>query len=426
VSTWPGGVVVLDDDPTGTQSAAGVHVLLNLDDDYLRSWFANHRPQPVYVLTNNRALTADAAQRRTSGITAIIRAAWPQAQVVCRGDSTLRGHPLAEFAGVAEHDKTRTYGLLIVPAMPSAARVTLNGTHFLATDSGLVPLADTEYARDADFGYASSDVLAWAEERSGGVFKATEGALVTLERLRSSGPSAVARSLRLLARHDRPAACVCDAETDQDLSLVAEGVRLAWEAGLAVTVRCAPPLAAMLANRRATEFSRPPRGVRRLLVVVGSYVQASTSQLAEIQARRPGRVIEARIQNLAAEPEQESTRLARLLTALWDSGPLAVLATPRGRPSVGVSGLAVADGLARAVARLPEPPEAVVTRGGVTSAVTARCGLAASSAWCTGPVRPGIAMWNLDSTPAPTPLLIAAGNIGGRCDLADLLEEMVA
>jgi len=426
VTDWPGGVVILDDDPTGTQSAAGVEVLLNLDDDYLRDWFESHGPQPVYVLTNNRALTEDDALRRTSGISAIARAAWPQAQIVCRGDSTLRGHLLPEFQGVTEHDNGGGHVLLIVPAMPSAGRVTLNGTHFLATDQSLVPVAGTEYARDAEFGYTSSDVLAWAEERSAAAFRAADGAIVALDTLRSEGPAAVAQAVKLLALHARRAACVCDAETERDLSLVADGVRLAWEAGIAVTVRCAPPLAAMLADRKASGFCRPPSGVGRLLLVVGSYVQASTSQLAVIQRRHPGRVVEARIEDLAAGSERESARLAGMLAALWENGPLAVLATPRGRPTAGTSGLAVARGMARAVAGLPVPPEAVVTRGGVTSAVTARYGLAASSAWSCGPVRPGIALWNVSSGPATIPLLIAAGNIGGPNDLADLLEEMVA
>ena len=420
---WPGGVVVLDDDPTGTQSAENVDVLLDLDEDYLRAWFAAHSPRPVYVLTNNRALAAGPARQRTAQIASTVLASWPGAQLICRGDSTLRGHVGPEFEAVS--DRTGAQVLVLVPAMPSAGRVTRGGIHYLDAGTRLVPLAETEYASDADFGYTHSSLLDWAEDRSAGQFPAADGAVVPLDRLRRDGRAAVAEVLGRLDRAGQPAACACDAETDADLVLIADGIRLAWDLGVRLVVRCAPPLAAMLAGRHAQARHCPPRSVDRLLAVVGSYVQASSGQLAEIRRRHPDRVVEASIEALLADPDGESTRLARALAGLWQTGPLAVLATSRGRPRPGTPGLPVARALADAVAWLPEPAAAVVTRGGITSAVTASRGLGARSAWTVGPVATGIAMWRLGQE-RETPLLIAAGNIGGPCDLADLLDEMTA
>ena len=131
---------------------------------------------------------------------------------------------------------------------------------------------------------------------------------------------------------------------------------------------------------------------------------------------------------LLADPQAEQARLASGLAELWRSGPLAVLATPRSRPapSSGPLGLAVASGLAAVLAALPDRPDAVLCRGGITSAVVAREGLGASQAWAAGPVRRGIALWQLSTPAGRLPMLIAAGNIGNPPDLADLVEEMVS
>jgi uncharacterized protein YgbK (DUF1537 family) len=417
------GLIVLDDDPTGTQAAAGVRVLLDLGPRYLRHWFRGHEPQPVYLLTNTRALDAGQARDLIAGVCGVVREEWPHARIVLRGDSTLRGHLRPEYEGIAG---SGSRVLLVVPAMPAAGRVTIGGTHFLVERGRRVPVSATEYARDKDFGYSSPNVLAWAQERSDGLFRQADGRAVPLADLRDTGAPALTAALAELAAAGRPAVCACDAETTDDLQLIAAGLRQAWQQGLPVAVRCAPPLAAILADHPAHELHPPPAAAARLLAVVGSYVQASTNQLAEVVRRHPGRVVEADIGGLLADPLAEASRLAGQLTDLWQTGPLAVLATPRGTPDAAVPGIGVARGLAQAVASLPERPAAVVTRGGITSAVTATHGLLAQTAWVDGPVRPGIAMWHLDTPAGPLPQLIAAGNVGEASDLADLLDDMVA
>ena len=117
---------VLDDDPTGTQSATGVTVLLDWDApaivDGLRAEGA------VYLQTNSRAVTEAAA---VALVTRYARPAAPRPTrvlgepilPVLRGDSTLRGHVFAEsdvFAGDAGC-------VLLVPAFPQAAGPRLAG-----------------------------------------------------------------------------------------------------------------------------------------------------------------------------------------------------------------------------------------------------------------------------------------------------------
>ena len=54
-------VVVLDDDPTGSQAAAGVRVLLRPDLDAARHWRRGGE-RALYVVTNTRSLPREQAQ----------------------------------------------------------------------------------------------------------------------------------------------------------------------------------------------------------------------------------------------------------------------------------------------------------------------------------------------------------------------------
>jgi uncharacterized protein YgbK (DUF1537 family) len=82
-------VVVLDDDPTGAQAVADVDVFF--------AWTADDlKPRPgaraIHLLTNTRALGASDAYRVTAEAARAATAALPGADLVLRGDSTLRAH----------------------------------------------------------------------------------------------------------------------------------------------------------------------------------------------------------------------------------------------------------------------------------------------------------------------------------------------
>jgi len=66
-------LVVLDDDPTGTQTVAGVPVLTSWTVDDLR-WALRQDSTAFFVLTNTRSLSAEDAAERGFGLTAML---WP-------------------------------------------------------------------------------------------------------------------------------------------------------------------------------------------------------------------------------------------------------------------------------------------------------------------------------------------------------------
>ena len=87
--------VVLDDDPTGTQSVAGLPVLTSWEKSDF-DWALGTGSPALYVLTNTRSLSGtDAAQINREVVQGALAAAAGRGirlSFVSRGDSTLRVH----------------------------------------------------------------------------------------------------------------------------------------------------------------------------------------------------------------------------------------------------------------------------------------------------------------------------------------------
>src|SRR5690349_9980970 len=166
---------VVDDDPTGAQGQEDVPLLLawtpQLIDETLRA-----RPRAIHVLTNSRALDESGAYTTVRDAVATVRSAAGDARLILRGDSTLRGHLEPEYRAMVDGlELGGAPPLLLVPALPAAGRVTIDGCHWLVRHGERVPIGATEFAADATFGYHSSRLLDWADERSDGAFAAEVG-----------------------------------------------------------------------------------------------------------------------------------------------------------------------------------------------------------------------------------------------------------
>ena len=425
-----GPLVVLDDDPTGTQAVANVPVLLEWDEALVAETAASGT-SAVYLLTNSRALPPEEAGAIVLDAASTAVSALGRPRVALRGDSTLRAHLLEEYLAVCE----AVYGgrrppLLLVPALPPAGRITVGGVHYVERGSVRTPLHETEYAADPSFAYRDARLLQWAEDRSGGLFARADGREVHRERLRTEGPGAVADELLALAEQGRPAVCAPDAETFDDLQAIAEGLELAEAAGAEVVVRSAPTFVGVVAGNLAQGGVAPPAAGDGLLVVCGSYVPASTRQLTALEAAHPGALVEVDVLALASErPEREIDRAAREASGLLRRDGLAVVATPRERPAGTTTfeaGRRIAEHLAAVARRVDPPPGVVLAKGGITSAVTARAGLGARSGLVLGPLVDGVALWRLDRGGGETiPYVVFPGNVGDDSTLLGVVDAIL-
>ncbi|RAP77627.1 four-carbon acid sugar kinase family protein [Paenibacillus montanisoli] len=211
--------IVLDDDPTGTQTVSGVTVLLKPDFEAIRAQLAG-KPQghALYVLTNSRSLPEAEAVRLIRRIKTDAERAAAEAHTairfLLRGDSTLRGHVFAEIEALGGGLGTA----LFVPAFPECGRVTRCGVHYLLTGETWTPVAETEFARDPVFGYKSATLQEWVQEASGG--RRHLKAVTEREYAESGIAAAICRALR----EAEPGTIVIpDAESVEDRSKLRKG-----------------------------------------------------------------------------------------------------------------------------------------------------------------------------------------------------------
>jgi uncharacterized protein YgbK (DUF1537 family) len=406
--------VVLDDDPTGTQSATGVQVLLDSDADRLEA--ALRDATSVYVQTNSRALDERAAVALVTRIRADALEAGRRLGVdvrfVLRGDSTLRGHVFAETEVFAGPDDL----VLFVPAFPAGGRTTLDGIHRVRTADGDVPAGDTEYASDPVFGFRSSALTDYVAEKS-----TRTGVGIPLAVVRDPAGLAAA-----FAQAPAGSVLVPDVETDADVAALAGAVRAA---GRTVVVRCAAPLAAELAGVVSEGYlSRPlvPRPPR-VLVVCGSHTRGAQVQLEVLAetwgATEPIATVDA-LEDAVAAGRELGERAGRVLAREG----LVAIASERVRMSDHATlahGEAVMTSLTTAVRDLLPHVDAVVSKGGITAAEVARTGIGATTALVEGQVAAGISVW-LMRTPEGREVrqVVVPGNVGGPEALADAVAAL--
>lgn len=404
-------VIILDDDPTGTQCASGVPVALDPRPAALarldgRAW---RQGRALYVLTNTRAVDAGQAARIVHGVRAAFEAHGDTVMVL-RGDSTLRGHVAKEMEAL---DLDRGVGL-IVPAFPAAGRLTLGGIHYLDSPAGRLNVADTEFARDPVFGFRSRTMADWCHEVGlrGPVIE------VGLDRLRSSGSPSVHDTL---VTAPPGAVVVPDAASDDDIAAIARGFSAARTAGCHVVVRCAAPLAAVIAGVPGRVLTPAPRPVGRTLVVCGSHTAAASRQLTSLATRGHRVRILPTAALLAREPAGELAAAPR--AELVGSG-LAIIATERSRRGEHATldvGAQVMAGLIRVVRALAGETDVIVTKGGITSAEVATSALGGQIAHVRGQIATGIPLWDVTARDGRVvPQAVVPGNVGHDATLAEV------
>lgn len=438
--------VVLDDDPTGTQSVADLPVLTSWGADDFRWAFATRKPA-VYVMTNSRSLSpADAERVNREVVEAAVEAAdGARLAFVSRSDSTLRGHFPLEPDTIAHEVRNATGkpvdGIVVVPAFGDAGRITVGGIHYAGSASvGFVPVGESEFARDATFGYRSSSLPDWVEEKTAGQIPGSDVLVLTLETLRTDHDGAVAL---LRSAHDRQV-IVVDIVEEDDLRLLALALIEAEAEGSTFVYRVAPPfprarIGQAIKSPVSVDEIRDSRGDTEVaehgLVVIGSHVDLTTRQLNHLRATNSPRELELDVAAIIdpATRDTHVTEVAEAAAAGLDSGTV-VIATSRklitgadGADSLDIS-RQVSGAVVEVVQRIiaANPPRFVVAKGGITSSDVATKGLGFKHATVVGPMLPGIvSLWSGQDGPAAgIPYVVFAGNVGNDESLTEVVNKL--
>jgi uncharacterized protein YgbK (DUF1537 family) len=444
-------LVVLDDDPTGTQSVSGVPVLTRWDQEDF-CWAFRHmvgtRTAPaLYVLTNTRSLEpVEAAARNREVVISALAAAAQTGSTLCfvsRSDSTLRGHyplePDVIAATLKEAAGQTIDGVVIVPAFPDAGRITVGGVHYMRNGGTLTPVAETEFAQDASFGFRNSELARYVEEKSSGRFRAAEVIVLDLNIIRG-GADLIAGAVAG-ATDSKP--IVVDAVTENDLRALALGLAEVESRGKKLLYRVGPPFVrarigqeerAPLSGHEAFAGTSPaPWGG---LIVVGSHVDLTTRQLKVLTHRHgSARIVEIQVESLLDEtlaPDHVGTVVSAIVTALADGDVVVhtsrlLIKTDDPAESLRIArtvSAAVVDVVSRTLRA--RPPRFVIAKGGITSSDVAAHGLEIRHAVVRGPMLPGIvSLWEPVDGPAKgIPFVVFAGNVGDDESLFDVVRKL--
>lgn len=439
LSKLPPKIIVLDDDPTGTQTVYDVPVYTAWDKETLCAALLDES-RVVYILTNSRALNRAQTTQLHSDLARDLKQASQETRVefllISRGDSTLRGHyPLETETlrrGLGHFD-----GEIIIPFFEEGGRFTAGGVHFVREGDNLIPAGQTEFARDSTFGYQNSYLRCWIDEKSKGEYSKDSVTGIWLEHLRQRDYATIVDKLKKVENFNKVVVNAVDYSDLQVFTIalaeaIAQGKRFLFRTA-ASFVRVAGGLERKPLLTR--EALRLPQNQAPGVVVVGSYIEKTTRQLQKLRELPNLSWIEWDVSQAESvgQWQKEVQRVTALMENALSQGQDVCLYTGRTyyRKSFWSSsgeeqlafGARVSDGLVEAVKSLQAVPGFLVAKGGITSSDVALKALGVKRAMVMGQIAPGVPVWRLgeETRCAGLPYVIFPGNVGNE----DTLREVV-
>jgi len=433
-------IVVVDDDPLGTQTVYDLPVLTEWPVERLREELANDFPA-FYLLTNSRSLPPVRAESVNAEIGRnLVEAvrhggADREFTVISRSDSTLRGHFPGEVQALAQGLQQDFDAWLIIPFFLEGGRYTIDDIHYVAEGEWLVPAGETEFARDPAFGYRASNLRQWIEEKTGGRVRSQSVGSISIDDIRRGGPELVAERLEGLRRGSM---CIVNAAGMRDLEVFTLGLLTAEAHGRRflcrtaasfVQVRVGLPTRSLLTQ---DDLALPALGGGSL-IVVGSHVPRTTTQVNRLLAVPGIASIEIPAEALLADGrEEEIVRVADQADEGLRLGRDVVIYTSRelvtgesAESSLSI-GRRISDGLAAIVRAIQTRPRYLLAKGGITASDIATGALGVKRALVLGQVLPGVPVWRLgpESRCPGMVYIVFPGNVGGPEALVEIVTAL--
>jgi uncharacterized protein YgbK (DUF1537 family) len=433
-------LIVLDDDPMSGQALYDVPVLTTWNVNALAAEMSHSNV--IVLLTDTRSLDSVNALARMREVGTILREASVMSgrdtDVALRGDSTLRGHFPDDMEALVgswlSRGSTKPVSVF-VPYFGEAGRITMDDTQYAVEGGMLLPVGETELARDPMFGYVESHLPSWIKEKTKGSVRANQIVSVSSDDLRIGGPAAVAAKLRSVV-HGRYV--VVNASDDRDLEVLADAIAVAAAEGRRFVTQSAAPFVRVLAGM-------PPRDllsgdevigegptIAGGLTVVGSYIERTNEQLAHVLSSGDVVGIKVGIDDALYDTKETVRHRSRELEEALGAGKDAVLYLARSKrpPSRQAleDGNRLSDVLGEIMHALSTRPRYVMVKGGNTASRIATKGLGVRRATVLGQLLTGVPVWRLWSeTRWPElPFVIFAGNVGERETLLEAIEKLRA
>jgi uncharacterized protein YgbK (DUF1537 family) len=431
-------IIVLDDDPTGSQTVHSCLLLTRWDRQTLREALLDDSPL-FFVLTNTRGMDAGRAAELTREVCHNLKMALDELKqagteinpiLVSRSDSTLRGHYPVETDVIAEQLGPFDAHFL-VPAFFEGGRITRDSVHYLVVDGKEVPVHETEFARDSVFGFSTAYLPDYVEEKTAGRIKAAQVERFLLDDVRGN-------SLDRLRNLHGNACCVVDCEIQADLNHFAAQLKQAAEHGQRFLFRSGASLLTALAQLPAQPV--PPEAMASYVrdgrpgaVIVGSHVKKTTAQLEQLLKLEAAVGVEVDVKRIAGEREALLSEITGRAAQIHAEGHHPIIYTSRveltfkDQQTRLAFGEQVSSLLMDVVRNLPKTLGFLISKGGITSNDVLSDALALSTSRVLGQILPGCSMVRCpENHPCypNMPVVIFPGNVGDDNGLATVLQRL--
>ena len=405
-------MVVLDDDPTGIQTVHGCLLITRWDEESVRLGFEDAEPF-FYILTNTRAMTREDAEQVTrEAMEMVVKVNQDYGYrliIVSRSDSCLRGHfPLETDVMrqcLVEHGYSVYPKTPFCPAFIEAGRVTIDGIHYMKDGKQLIPVSQTEFARDNVFAYHTSILTEYIKEKGA---NPDDYEIVDAESY---------DELYRFARH-----------LTSDIIHQTSDIRPQTSAIVIRSSSSLPKALSGISDQPLLDKSiLSPLTVNRSPLapgcfVVGSHVKKTTQQLEHLLQAEGTCAIEVDVQRILDNSALLMSETLDTIRQVVEMGLTPVIYTSRQEIRLDDAnqrqhlGQQVSDFLVDIVYRLPFTPSYLVGKGGITSHDILTKGLGIRSARVLGQVIPSV-----PCVMAPHfPYIIFPGNVGNEDSLREV------
>lgn len=431
-------LVVLDDDPTGTQTVHGVSVLTTWEPAEITGQF--RRDEAIfYILTNSRSVSEPEAIALAQQIGAVLREASQQTGrpfvIISRSDSTLRGHFPAEVTAVAQAAAVADPLIILAPAFIEGGRLTEGNVHYVVENDKRTPVAETAFAKDPVFGYQHSNLTLWAMEKARNQLNETDVISLSIEELHSESTTTL--SARIVQQKTANV-LIINALTYEDLAKAADVVKRVRVLGRNIIIRSGASLVRVMAGiqpkplltGRAMKVAQSSTGG---LVIVGSFVPKTTEQLQYLQTHLDLPMLEVSIQDARTDSAACAQSIRLEVERQLRTGKTVLVQSAR-QLVVGNSpeeslqiGQLVSSTLVQVVQQLTVIPAFIVAKGGITSSDIATKGMSIRRAIVQGQILPGIPVWKAEAGNrfSTIPYIVFPGNVGDKTALYEVISQLI-
>jgi uncharacterized protein YgbK (DUF1537 family) len=439
-------IIVLDDDPTGSQTLHDISVFTDWTVDSIEAGFSEEKSM-FLILTNSRSFTAEETTKVHRDIAKNILEVSKRKNkdfiIISRSDSTLRGHyPLETQVlkqTIEDNSNIHFHGEIIFPFFKEGGRFTVSNIHYVLEEDFLIPAGETEFAKDKTFGYQNSNLGKYIEEKTLGEFKADDVQSISLESIRKYDIDGIVAQLLMVQDFNK---VVVNALDYQDVKVFTIALLKAMEKGKRFIFRTAAGFIkvigsisdkGLLVKNDIIKGNNKNNG----LIIIGSHVNRTSEQLEDLKASNLVECVEFN-QHLVINPPElnkEVERVIKICEKEIQYGRNVVIYTRRDRFDLGTKykeeelkiAVRISDALTSIVQKLNVCPKFIIAKGGITSSDIGTKGLGIKRAIVAGQIKPGIPVWltGNESKFPELPYIIFPGNVGTRTTLREVVEMLI-